>query len=155
MKKTLIVGALCLSLASLTACSSGGEKSSAESKQEAKKEKKETKVTVDSIITEFKNAGLEAENPTDLPQKEFGNMRKEGKRIVVPTLGEDKGGRLFEITKKEDLEKAKKYYDELGNSAPMLFSHTYAKGNFLLQMNGDMKDEEFAKYKGVIDKLVK
>nr|WP_052109664.1 hypothetical protein [Bacillus clarus] len=150
-----MVGALCLSLASLTACSSGGEKSSAESKQEAKKEKKETKVTVDSIITEFKNAGLEAENPTDLPQKEFGNMRKEGKRIVVPTLGEDKGGRLFEITKKEDLEKAKKYYDELGNSAPMLFSHTYAKGNFLLQMNGDMKDEEFAKYKGVIDKLVK
>ncbi|PRT06967.1 stress protein [Bacillus wiedmannii] len=155
MKKTLIIGALCLSLASLTACSSGGEKSSTEPKQEAKKEKKETKVTVDSIITEFKNAGLEAENPTDLPQKEFGNMRKEGKRIVVPALGEDKGGRLFEITKKEDLEKAKKYYDELGNSTPMLFSHTYAKGNFLLQMNGDMKDEEFNKYKAVIDKLVK
>lgn len=155
MKKTLIIGALCLSLASLTACSSGGEKSSTEPKQEAKKEKKEVKVTVDSIITEFKNAGLEAENPTDLPQKEFGNMRKEGKRIVVPALGEDKGGRLFEITKKEDLEKAKKYYDELGNSAPMLFSHTYAKGNFLLQMNGDMKDEEFAKYKDIMDKLVK
>ncbi|PFW83439.1 stress protein [Bacillus sp. AFS075960] len=155
MKKTLIVGALCLSLASLTACSSGGEKSSAEPKQAAKKEKKETKATVDSIITEFKNAGLEAENPTDLPQKEFGNIRKEGKRIVIPALGEDKGGRLFEITKKEDLEKAKKYYDELGSSAPMLFSHTYAKGNFLLQMNGDMKDEEFNKYKAVMDKLVK
>ncbi|WP_429691698.1 stress protein [Bacillus mycoides] len=155
MKKTLIVGVLCLSLASLTACGSGGEKSSAEPKQEAKKEKKETKATVDSIITEFKNAGLEAESPTDLPQKEFGNMRKEGKRIVITALGEDKGGRLFEITKKEDLEKAKKYYDELGNSAPMLFSHTYTKGNFLLQMNGDMKDEEFNKYKAVMDKLVK
>lgn len=155
MKKILVVGALCLSLASLTACSNGGEKLSAEPKQEAKKEKKETNVTVNSIITEFKNAGLEAENPTDLPQKEFGNMRKEGKRIVVPALGADKGGRLFEITKKEDLEKAKKYYDELGNSAPMLFSHTYAKGNFLLQMNGDMKNEEFNKYKAVMDKLVK
>ncbi|MGG0150730.1 stress protein [Bacillus mycoides] len=150
-----MVGVLCLSLASLTACGSGGEKSSAEPKQEAKKEKKETKATVDSIITEFKNAGLEAESPTDLPQKEFGNMRKEGKRIVITALGEDKGGRLFEITKKEDLEKAKKYYDELGNSAPMLFSHTYTKGNFLLQMNGDMKDEEFNKYKAVMDKLVK
>ncbi|PES99510.1 hypothetical protein CN491_01265 [Bacillus cereus] len=33
----------------------------------------------------------------------------------------------------------------------MLFSHTYAKGNFLLQMNGDMKDEEFVKYKDVMD----
>ncbi|MDM5188586.1 stress protein [Bacillus sp. DX4.1] len=155
MKKTLIVGALCLSLASLAACGNGGEKSSAEPKQEAKKEKKETKITVDSLITEFKNAGLQAENPTDLPQKEFGNIRKEGKRIVIPALGEDKGGRLYEFTKKEELEKAKKYYDKLGNSGPMFFSHTYAKGNFLLQMNGDMKDEEFVKYKDVMDKLVK
>ena len=56
---------------------------------------------------------------------------------------------------KEDLEKAKKYYDDLSNSAPMLFSHTYAKGNFLVQMNGDMKDEEFAKYKDVMDKFIK
>lgn len=62
---------------------------------------------------------------------------------------------MFEFSKKEDLEKAKKYYDELGNSSPMLFSHTYAKGNFLLQINGDMKDEEFNKYKEVMDKVVK
>ncbi|WP_375296222.1 MULTISPECIES: stress protein [Bacillus] len=151
MKKIFIIGALCLSITSLTAYSSNNTKTPTESKQE----KKETKVTVDSIITEFKNAGLQVENPTDLPQKEFGNLQKEGKRIVVPALGEDKGGRLFEITKKEDLEKVKKYYDELGNSAPMLFSHTHGKGNFLLQMNGDMKDEEFAKYKDVMDKFIK
>ncbi|HGH7182778.1 stress protein [Bacillus cereus] len=151
MKKIFIIGALCLSLTSLTACSNNNVKTPTESKQE----KKETKVTVDSIITEFKNAGLQAENPTDLPQKEFGNLRKEGKRIIVPALGEDNGGRLFEITKKEDLEKVKKYYDELGNSAPMLFSHTHVKGDFLLQMNGDMKDEEFAKYKDVMDKFIK
>lgn len=37
----------------------------------------------------------------------------------------------------------------------MLFSHTYAKGNFLLQMNGDMKDEEFNKYKEAMDKVAK
>ncbi|HDR7718441.1 stress protein [Bacillus albus] len=151
MKKILIIGALCLSLTSLTACSNNNAKTHTESKQE----KKETKITVDSIITEFKNADLQAENPTDLPQKEFGNLRKEGKRIVVPALGEDKGGRLFEITKKEDLEKVKKYYDKLRNSAPMLFSHTHANGNFLLQMNGDMKDEEFTKYKDVMDKFIK
>ncbi|SFD50378.1 hypothetical protein SAMN04488168_14611 [Bacillus sp. 491mf] len=155
MKKTLIIGALCLSLASLTACGNTNEKSSTEPKQEAKKAKKETKVTVDSLITEFKNAGLQAENPTDLQQKEFGNTRKEGKRIITPALGEDKGGRIFEFKNKEDLEKAKKYYDDLGNGNQMLFSHTYAKGNFLLQMNGEMKDEEFAKYKDVMNKLVK
>ncbi|MBF7152622.1 hypothetical protein CN286_25040 [Bacillus anthracis] len=82
MKKILIIGALCLSLTSLTACSNNNAKTHTESKQE----KKETKITVDSIITEFKNADLQAENPTDLPQKEFGNLRKEGKRIVVPSF---------------------------------------------------------------------
>lgn len=82
-------------------------------------------------------------------------MRKDGKRILVPALGQDNGCRLFEFSKKEDLEKAKKYYDDLSNSSPMLFSHTYAKGNFLVQMNGDMKDEEFNKYKEVMDKTIK
>ncbi|PFU78111.1 stress protein [Bacillus cereus] len=112
-------------------------------------------VTVGKVIEEFKAAGLEAENPSDLPEKEFGNTRKEAKRILVPALGEDSGGRIFEFKNKEDLEKAKKYYDDLGNGNQMLFSHTYAKGNFLIQMNGDMEDAQFNKYKEVMDKLIK
>ncbi|PEO39547.1 stress protein, partial [Bacillus toyonensis] len=72
-------------------------------------------VTVSKVIEEFKAAGLEADNPSDLPEKEFGNTRKEAKRILVPALGEDSGGRIFEFKNKEDLEKAKKYYDDLGN----------------------------------------
>ncbi|MBJ7932823.1 stress protein [Bacillus cereus group sp. N31] len=112
-------------------------------------------VTVDKVIEEFKAAGLEADNPSDLPEKEFGNTRKEAKRILVPALGEDSGGRIFEFKNKEDLEKAKKYYDDLGNGNQMLFSHTYAKGNFLIQMNGDMEDAQFNKYKEVMDKVIK
>ncbi|MDZ4619304.1 MULTISPECIES: stress protein [Bacillus cereus group] len=112
-------------------------------------------VTVGKIIEEFKAAGLEADNPSDLPEKEFGNIRKEAKRILVPALGEDSGGRIFEFKNKEDLEKAKKYYDDLGNGNQMLFSHTYAKGNFLIQMNGDMEDAQFNKYKEVMDKVIK
>ncbi|MFA2567823.1 MULTISPECIES: hypothetical protein [Bacillus cereus group] len=112
-------------------------------------------VTVGKVIEEFKAAGLEAENPSDLPEKEFGNTRKDAKRILVPALGEDSGGRIFEFKNKEDLEKAKKYYDDLGNGNQMLFSHTYAKGNFLIQMNGDMEDAQFNKYKEVMDKVIK
>ncbi|AFU17965.1 stress protein [Bacillus toyonensis] len=112
-------------------------------------------VTVGKVIDEFKAAGLEADNPSDLPEKEFGNTRKEAKRILVPALGEDSGGRIFEFKNKEDLEKAKKYYDDLGNGNQMLFSHTYAKGNFLIQMNGDMEDAQFNKYKEVMDKVIK
>ncbi|KAB2372756.1 MULTISPECIES: hypothetical protein [unclassified Bacillus (in: firmicutes)] len=112
-------------------------------------------VTVGKVIEEFKAAGLEADNPSDLPEKEFGNTRKEAKRILVPALGEDSGGRIFEFKNKEDLEKAKKYYNDLGNGNQMLFSHTYAKGNFLIQMNGDMEDAQFNKYKEVMDKVIK
>ncbi|MGX5435289.1 stress protein [Bacillus toyonensis] len=112
-------------------------------------------VTVGKVIEEFKAAGLEADNPSDLPEKEFGNTRKEAKRILVPALGEDSGGRIFEFKNKEDLEKAKKYYDDLGNGNQMLFSHTYAIGNFLIQMNGDMEDAQFNKYKEVMDKVIK
>ncbi|MGG0062045.1 stress protein [Bacillus toyonensis] len=112
-------------------------------------------VTVGKVIEEFKAAGLEADNPSDLPEKEFGNTRKEAKRILVPALGEDSGGRIFEFKNKEDLEKAKKYYDDLGNGNQMLFSHSYAKGNFLIQMNGDMEDAQFNKYKEVMDKVIK
>ncbi|PEJ61649.1 stress protein [Bacillus toyonensis] len=111
-------------------------------------------VTVGKVIEEFKAAGLEADNPSDLPEKEFGNTRKEAKRILVPALGEDSGGRIFEFKNKEDLEKAKKYYDDLGNGNQMLFSHTYAKDNFLIQMNGDMEDAQFNKYKEVMDKVI-
>ncbi|HDR8072012.1 TPA: stress protein [Bacillus cereus] len=154
MKRKLLIALTCSALLMGMAACSSNDKTTTESKPK-QEEKKPEPVTTTSLISEFKKAGLEAENPTDLPQKEFGNMRKDGKRILTPKLGEDKGGRVFEFSKKEDLEKAKKYYDELGNSAPMLFSHTYAKGNFLLQMNGDMKDEAFNKYKEVIDKVLK
>ncbi len=56
---------------------------------------------------------------------------------------------------KKDLVKSKKYYGELGNSAPMLFSNIYAKVDFFLQMNVDMNDKEFNKYKEIMDKVAK
>ncbi|PDY15584.1 MULTISPECIES: stress protein [Bacillus cereus group] len=113
------------------------------------------KSVTSNVTVGKKAAGLEADNPSDLPEKEFGNTRKEAKRILVPALGEDNGGRIFEFKNKEDLEKAKKYYDDLGNGNQMLFSHTYAKGNFLIQMNGDMEDAQFNKYKEIMDKVIK
>lgn len=113
-------------------------------------------VTVDTIIQEFKKAGLEAENPTNLKQSEFGVSRKEGKRIIVPSLDEDNesGGRIFEFIDEESLRLAKKYYDDLGKVSPITFSHTFAKGLFLIQMNGSMDDELFEEYIQVMDRVV-
>lgn len=140
MKKYLFLFAI-MFIGLLTACSSESSN--------------EEKVTVNKLITAFTEAGLEAEDPTELDNKEFGNTREEGMRILVPSLGEDAGGRVFEFKNKEDMEKAKSYYDELSAQGPLFYSHTYSKGNFLLQMNGDMEDGQFEKYKKVMDEVIK
>jgi len=166
MKKILLSIVLGILTLSLVACGSDADKISDKEKktssQQESKEKspektkeKEVKVTTDTLISAFKAAGLEAENPTDLASKEFGNTREEGKRILVPALGEDAGGRVFKFKNDTDLQKAKSYYDDLGNEGPMFFSHTYNKGNFLIQMNGDMEDQQFEKYKKVMDETIK
>lgn len=116
----------------------------------------EPAVKLDDVVAKLKEAGLEAENVKDLAADDMGiaPMKfEEGKRIVVPSLGEDVGGRLFVFKKKADMEELKSYYDELGKTSAMFFSHTHAKGNVLIQMSGDMEASEFDKYKEVIDSL--
>lgn len=113
-------------------------------------------VSADDIIAAFKEAGLEAENARDMTKDDYGMApmkAKEAKRFFVPSLGEDAGGRLFIFDNQKDLEDTKKYYDELGKQSAMFFSWTYAKGNILIQMNGDMEESQFNKYKEVLDKF--
>ncbi|MFF2754371.1 hypothetical protein ACFVR1_11580 [Psychrobacillus sp. NPDC058041] len=115
--------------------------------------KENASLTTEDVIQQFKDDGLEVGGTFDLENKEFGNMRKEGKRILIPSLGEDAGGRLFLFKNEKDLAQAKSYYDELGNAGPMFYSHTHQKGNFLLQMNGDMSDANFKKYADSLDRI--
>lgn len=138
MKKLSLTFLLSALLVLLVAC--GGEESSHS--------------TAD-VIQSFKDAGLEIGDVTDLPSKEYGESREEGKRIPVPSLGEDNGGRLFKFKDKKGLEQAKTYYDELGKGSPLFYSHTYANGLFLLQMNGEMEDAEFEKFKKAMDEALK
>ncbi|EFM11069.1 stress protein [Paenibacillus curdlanolyticus YK9] len=109
-------------------------------------------VSVDAIIAQLKRAGLEAEHPEELKASEFGDRRKEGKRIYVPNLGEGNGGRLFEFGTLADLQFAKHHYDHLSGIG--FFSHTHARGLFLLQMNGAMKHDEFEKYTNAMNDLI-
>lgn len=111
--------------------------------------------TTGDVTKAFKDAGLEIGETPELENKEFGNTREEGIRVLVPALGEDAGGRLFKFKDTKGMEEAKTYYDELGKGGPMFYSHTHANGTFLLQMNGDMKDAEFEKFKTAMDEALK
>ena len=111
--------------------------------------------TVDDIVQAFKDADLEVGEVTEMDKKEFGDARKEGKRVLIPSLGDDAGGRLMSFDKEKDLETTKAYYVDLGKSGPMFFSHTHQSGQFLLQMNGEMEDAEFEKYMKAMDGVIK
>lgn len=71
--------------------------------------------------------------------------------ILISYSGET---RLFLVRDENDLQTIKAVYDDLGKEAAMLYSHTYSKGDILLQMGGDVSDEDFALYTAVIDEVV-
>jgi hypothetical protein len=52
-----------------------------------------------------------------------------------------------------DLDEMKGYYDSMGEESAMLFSWTAKHKNILVQVNGDMKEEEFNKYKKALKSL--
>ncbi len=142
MKKIIKVLTVMLLLISLTAC--GGSNF-----QEYK---------IDDVLTAFKDAGLEAEDAKEMTKDDYGMAPMkavEAKRFLIPSLGEDSGGRIFSFDNEEDLEQTKAYYDDLGKETAMLFSHTASNKNILIQINGDLEDKKFDKYKKVLNSLNK
>ncbi|MEW4431020.1 stress protein [Paenibacillus pabuli] len=116
----------------------------------------ESAITLDDIVTEFHEAGLEIEATTESISEEhvladLGLIDMQ--HILVPALGEGEGGYLFLFENKTDLEKLKDFYEEPGKSTLMPNSHAYAQDNILLQMSDQMSQTEFDRYVEVIKDL--
>ncbi|HBY93183.1 MAG TPA: stress protein [Chloroflexi bacterium] len=110
------------------------------------------KITADDVVTAFKNAGLEAESTTKMTKDDYGMAPFvcEGTRFLIPSLGDDSGGRIFICEKKEDLDNLAKYYNDLGKSSAMFFSWVFTKGSVLVQINGDLAEDTAKKYEQAI-----
>ncbi|WP_348646619.1 hypothetical protein [Halobacillus sp. Cin3] len=137
----------------LVACSST-ESSGNQGEESNKEDSGSTEVTVDSVLEAFQEANLEAEKPTEMKADDFGMApmkSDEAKRFLIPSLGADSGGRIFSFENKDDLEEMKSYYDDLGKESAMLYSHTAAREDILIQVNGELEGEEFNKYKEVLN----
>lgn len=116
----------------------------------------ESAITLDDIVTKFREAGLEIETPTESISEEHGFTNlgfKDVRQILVPALGEGEGGYLFLFENNTDLEKLKDYYEEPGKSTLMPNSHAHAQDNILLQMSDQMSQTEFDRYVEVIKDL--
>ncbi|KAB2332920.1 stress protein [Bacillus mesophilum] len=113
-------------------------------------------LTVDESIEAFANAGLEAESPTEMTKDDYGMApmkAEEGKRILLPSLCEDCGGRVFSYDSQDDLEQMKAYYDEMGEESAMLFSWTIVHKNILVQLNGDLSEDQYKEYEKALKEL--
>ena len=77
-------------------------------------------------------------------------MAAEGIRFFTPSLGEDTGGRVMRYETQADLERAKGYYDELGKASAMFHSWTYAKDLTLVQITGELPEEQAKQYEAAL-----
>ncbi|TDQ39257.1 stress protein [Aureibacillus halotolerans] len=111
----------------------------------------------DVVIKAWQEAGLEVEDVKDQPKNEFRglapNKFEKSVEFSIPSLGEDKGGQIFSYSDQEDLDEMKEYYEGLAESMGMLFNWTAAHHNILIQLNGDLSEEEFAEYVDVLHEL--
>lgn len=107
-------------------------------------------LTTDDVVQSFKDAGLEVEDVRDMTKDDYGMApmtATDGVRFLVPSLGENAGGRIMVFDNEDDLDQTKAYYDELGESSAMLFSWTIKHENALIQINGDLPESKYEEYK--------
>ncbi|MGH8886254.1 MAG: hypothetical protein ACRDYX_13965 [Egibacteraceae bacterium] len=73
-------------------------------------------------------------------------------RFLIPSLGEDAGGRAFVLQSVEDVAKMKAAYDAAGQGSGMFFSWTFANNDrrVLVQINGNLPESEAKKYAAVV-----
>lgn len=105
--------------------------------------------STDDVVKAFEDAGLEVESPTEMTKEDYGIMpmkADEGVRFLIPSLGEDMGGRIFSYNNEGDLKEMKDGYDSMGEESAMLFSWTAQKGNILVQITGDLPEEKYNEY---------
>lgn len=115
-----------------------------------------TNHTTDDVITSFKDAGLEVENTKEMTKEDYGiapMKTEEGVRFIIPSLGEDSGGRILSYDNDSDLQEMKEYYDSMGEESALFFSWTIQKDNILVQINGDLPEEQYNKYKSALESL--
>lgn len=108
------------------------------------------------VVEAFKSASLEVEEARPMTKDDYGMapMRAiEGTRFLIPSLCSDCGGRIFSFSSQEDLNLTKTYYEELGKSSAMFFSWVFVKDNILVQINGDLPEEQAKKYEAALNSL--
>lgn len=114
-------------------------------------------VLPDDVIAKFKAAGLEAEQASAMDPQAYGMaplLCQDGaRRFLIPSLGEEQGGRLFVCKDEKEAATLKTFYDKLGESSALFHSWTYQKGGVLVQLSGSLDQAKADEYGKIITGL--
>jgi len=108
------------------------------------------------IVRAFRDAGLGVTKSFPLSRSRPGlapPVSSDMTRFLIPSLGEDAGGRAFVCEDKKGAASLVDYYRALSDSGAEFTSHVFTKDRLVVQINGDLPDAEAARYKAVLDKL--
>ena len=110
--------------------------------------------SLDDLIMRLQAAGLEAVDPQPMFKEDYGlgPYVATGVHFFIPSLCDDCGGRAF-VGAPDEIEALRDYYDSLGEASAILFSWTFVSpdGRALIQINGDLPEEQAVKYQAVIE----
>lgn len=111
-------------------------------------------ISVDDLVESFKEEDLSVKDLKQMKKDDYGAAPMKAETGKIFEVQNDKNARILMFKNKEDLKDTKEYYDKLGEESSIFFSHTYAKGNYLIQMNGDISDSKFKEYKSVMKQII-
>jgi hypothetical protein len=107
------------------------------------------------VIAAFQAAGLEAEGSYLMSPEDYGlaPLADEGIRFLIPSLGPDNGGRVLYFKDPAYLAKSEEFYTRMGKEMAALHSWVFVRDNILVQINGELPEEQARKYEAVLQNM--
>ena len=109
-----------------------------------------------NAVEAFQTASLEVGGARAMTRDDYGMapyVAAEGTRFLIPSLGEDAGGRIMSFASPEGLYQTKAYYDDLGKNSAAFFSWTFVRDNILVQLNGELPETRARAYESALAQM--
>lgn len=87
-----------------------------------------------------------------MTQEDYGSVpqvAQEGIRFFLPSLGGNKGGRIYSFASNSDLQAVKQYYAAQSGTPPWIF----VRANILVQIHGDLPKDRALQYQGALNAM--
>jgi hypothetical protein len=109
--------------------------------------------TSEDAIAAFRTAGLEVGDTIMMDPNENSILPKtwvEAQRFLIPSLGEDRGGRVFSFANDDELKVIQDYYEGFTG---VLANWVSVKDNLVLQIGADLPRDKWLEYEAAFQSL--